>query len=79
VDEKTEQNTPPDNHHEEKKDGCNNCSPFFACHNCSGFIISEPFLQKMPEVIYEEVVYYSYRQVLQSQYEPHLWQPPDLA
>jgi hypothetical protein len=75
----TEHSGSPSNHEEKKDTGCSNCSPFFACQNCSGFIIPETFLPKAQTAIQPEVVYGFYRDVFNPQYEPHLWQPPDIV
>ncbi|MCU7550507.1 hypothetical protein OCK74_15420 [Chitinophagaceae bacterium LB-8] len=64
-------------HHEEKKD-CN-CSPFFTCSSCLGFVcISKPV--SLPALIPEITIHYEKKiNIILSSYTSKLLHPPQAA
>lgn len=58
---------------------CNNCSPFFACGSCQGFVFdfSGFFMEPLP--ITEEKHKIPFIQNLTNDYIIDIWQPPKIS
>lgn len=65
---------------EKHKDCDDNCSPFYSCGSCTGFVCSYPL--SITEIVYKPSdldTPSSYIQLLISRFSDSIWQPPKIA
>jgi len=58
---------------------CNNCSPFFACGSCPGFIFDFAGFFTQPSPIAKEKQNIPYNPDWQNKYFNDFWQPPKIS
>jgi len=55
----------------------NECSPFFSCSTCSGFIFTAPFSLTPPFPVFEtRITFLNYDQHILFKHANSIWQPP---
>ncbi len=66
-------------HSDDQDDGCGSCSPFFACHGCSGFVVEER-VQFSNAVLTQHLMEYVVREAGKraGAFVVVPWQPPRL-
>ncbi|MES2389395.1 MAG: DUF6660 family protein [Bacteroidota bacterium] len=78
--ERAEQCSKSPNEGEHEKQ-CRDCSPFFSCGSCTGFIPAQPFTLTLQLQIEEVpfIIYTSYQQPDLKDVTLAIWQPPKLS
>jgi hypothetical protein len=63
-----------------KEKECRDCSPFFTCGTCAGFVLSKPFTPNFkPFAQIAGKIYCAYQQPGIQQVASAIWQPPKLS